>query len=138
MNLYGVLHCRLYHVSLLKVGVKREREKNILDVTDLKYQRLKDIRKRRTLNTFIVPMLQALSIIHQLGLRPKRTMRAVLWTSEEEGLIGANQYYDLHKVRLMLAEGKGQTVWRIDRENQMSSVNYTRDGTVFKYGALMR
>ena len=38
-------------------------------------------------------------------------MRAVLWTAEEEGLVGAFHYYDLHKVRwmfsLLSAEGKG-------------------------------
>ena len=40
---------------------------------------------------------QALSIIHHLNLRPKRTLRVVLWTGEEEGLLGANQYYNRHK-----------------------------------------
>lgn len=33
------------------------------------------------------------------GLRPKRTLRLVLWTAEEQGGIGAFQYYQLHKVR---------------------------------------
>ncbi|KFW05010.1 Carboxypeptidase Q, partial [Eurypyga helias] len=32
-----------------------------------------------------------------LGLRPKRTLRLVLWTGEEQGGIGAQQYYQLHK-----------------------------------------
>ncbi|NXS11866.1 CBPQ Carboxypeptidase, partial [Neodrepanis coruscans] len=32
-----------------------------------------------------------------LGLRPKRTLRLVLWTGEEQGGIGAKQYYQLHK-----------------------------------------
>lgn len=41
---------------------------------------------------------QALSVIRQLNLKPKRTMRMVLWTAEEEGLIGAEQYYNHHKV----------------------------------------
>lgn len=40
---------------------------------------------------------QALSVIRQLGLKPKRTMRMVLWTGEEEGLLGAEQYYIRHK-----------------------------------------
>ena len=40
---------------------------------------------------------QAMSVIRQLDLRPKRTMRMVLWTAEEEGLVGAEQYYNRHK-----------------------------------------
>ncbi|KAM4705970.1 carboxypeptidase Q [Rhinophrynus dorsalis] len=40
---------------------------------------------------------EALSLIKDLGLRPKRTIRLVLWTGEEQGGVGASQYYDLHK-----------------------------------------
>ena len=40
---------------------------------------------------------QALSIMRQLNLRAKRTIRAVLWTGEEVGLVGAQQYYEKHK-----------------------------------------
>ncbi|OXB79880.1 UNVERIFIED_CONTAM: hypothetical protein H355_000910 [Colinus virginianus] len=40
---------------------------------------------------------EALSLIKDLGLRPKRTLRLVLWTGEEQGGIGAEQYYQLHK-----------------------------------------
>uniref|UniRef100_A0A8D2ZLN8 Carboxypeptidase Q n=1 Tax=Scophthalmus maximus TaxID=52904 RepID=A0A8D2ZLN8_SCOMX len=43
---------------------------------------------------------EALSLIKDLGLRPRRTLRAVLWTAEEQGGVGAQQYYDLHKVNL--------------------------------------
>lgn len=43
---------------------------------------------------------EALSIIKDLGLRPRRTMRAVLWTAEEQGGVGAQQYYDQHKVNM--------------------------------------
>lgn len=35
-----------------------------------------------------------------LGLRPKRTLRLVLWTGEEQGGVGAKQYYQLHKVNM--------------------------------------
>lgn len=41
---------------------------------------------------------QALSLVRQLGLRPKRTLRMVLWTAEEFGGVGAQAYYDQHKV----------------------------------------
>uniref|UniRef100_A0A6I8Q376 Carboxypeptidase Q n=1 Tax=Xenopus tropicalis TaxID=8364 RepID=A0A6I8Q376_XENTR len=40
---------------------------------------------------------EALSLIKDLGLRPKRTVRLVLWTGEEQGGVGASQYYELHK-----------------------------------------
>ncbi len=38
--------------------------------------------------------MEALRIIHALGLRPRRTIRVVLWTNEENGLRGATAYRD--------------------------------------------
>lgn len=32
------------------------------------------------------------------GLRPRRTLRTVLWTAEEQGGVGAQQYFNIHKV----------------------------------------
>ena len=32
------------------------------------------------------------------GLRPRRTLRTVLWSAEEQGGVGAQQYFQLHKV----------------------------------------
>ncbi|XP_041649879.1 carboxypeptidase Q-like [Cheilinus undulatus] len=43
---------------------------------------------------------EALSIIKDLGLRPRRTLRTVLWTAEEQGGVGAQQYFSQHKVNL--------------------------------------
>ncbi|XP_027005097.2 carboxypeptidase Q [Tachysurus fulvidraco] len=43
---------------------------------------------------------EALSLIKDLGLRPKRTMRAVLWSAEEAGGVGAMQYYQQHKANI--------------------------------------
>ena len=40
---------------------------------------------------------QALSTVRHLGLKPKRTMRAVLWTGEEYGGFGSYKYYEDHK-----------------------------------------
>ena len=41
---------------------------------------------------------QALSTIKHLGLRPKRTLRLVMWTDEENGGVGSMQYFQQHKV----------------------------------------
>jgi carboxypeptidase Q len=40
---------------------------------------------------------QALSTIKALGLKPRRTIRLVLWTAEEQGLIGGISYYNDNK-----------------------------------------
>jgi Zn-dependent M28 family amino/carboxypeptidase len=37
---------------------------------------------------------QALTILKELGLRPRRTLRVVLWTNEENGLRGGRAYRD--------------------------------------------
>ncbi len=43
---------------------------------------------------------EALRIIHNLGLKPRRTIRLVLWTNEENGLKGALGYRDQHEDEL--------------------------------------
>ena len=37
---------------------------------------------------------QALTILHELGLQPRRTLRVVLWTNEENGLAGGRAYHE--------------------------------------------
>ncbi|MBI89760.1 MAG: carboxypeptidase [Candidatus Marinimicrobia bacterium] len=39
---------------------------------------------------------ETLRIIKELGLKPKRTIRCVLWTNEENGLKGSKAYRDMH------------------------------------------
>ena len=39
---------------------------------------------------------QAVKLIKDLGLKPKRTIRAVMWTNEENGLRGGEAYRDVH------------------------------------------
>ena len=43
---------------------------------------------------------EALRLIKQSGVRPKRTIRVVLWTNEEIGLGGAFGYRDAHRAQL--------------------------------------
>ncbi|HEX6107596.1 MAG TPA: M28 family metallopeptidase [Gemmatimonadales bacterium] len=43
---------------------------------------------------------EAVRLIHQLGLRPRRTVRVVLWTNEENGVEGGNAYRDAHAAAL--------------------------------------
>lgn len=38
-----------------------------------------------------------LSLLHSLNIRAKRTIRCVLWSCEEFGGIGADQYFDAHQ-----------------------------------------
>jgi carboxypeptidase Q len=43
---------------------------------------------------------EAVRLMHELGLRPRRTVRVVLWTNEENGLRGANAYRDRYADQL--------------------------------------
>jgi carboxypeptidase Q len=48
----------------------------------------------------IVATWEALRLIKTLGLRPRRTLRVVLWTNEENGGRGGRAYRDAHKDEL--------------------------------------
>jgi carboxypeptidase Q len=43
---------------------------------------------------------EAVRLIHDLGLQPRRTIRVVLWTNEENGLRGGNAYAGAHRSEL--------------------------------------
>jgi carboxypeptidase Q len=43
---------------------------------------------------------EALRIMKKLNLRPRRTVRVVLWTNEENGTRGGNSYRDQHRAEL--------------------------------------
>jgi carboxypeptidase Q len=43
---------------------------------------------------------EAVRLVRALGLRPRRTLRVVLWTNEENGLRGALAYRDRHRAEL--------------------------------------
>jgi carboxypeptidase Q len=48
----------------------------------------------------IVTMMEALAVLKKLGLEPRRTIRAVLFTNEENGLRGGRGYAEQHKDEL--------------------------------------
>jgi len=43
---------------------------------------------------------EAVRLLQRLGLQPRRTVRAVLWTNEENGLRGGDGYRDRHAAEL--------------------------------------
>jgi carboxypeptidase Q len=44
----------------------------------------------------VVAAWEAVRLIHELGLKPRRTIRVVGWTNEENGLRGGRAYRDMH------------------------------------------
>jgi len=43
---------------------------------------------------------EALRLLKELGLKPRRTIRVVLYTNEENGLRGGNAYHDAHRAEI--------------------------------------
>lgn len=50
-----------------------------------------------------VAAMEALSLIRRLGLKPRRTIRVVLWTNEENGIAGARSYLARHQNEIHVA-----------------------------------
>ena len=48
----------------------------------------------------VVVAWEAVRLLKELGLRPRRTIRVVGWTNEENGLRGGNAYRDTHRATL--------------------------------------
>ncbi|MFP5355277.1 MAG: M20/M25/M40 family metallo-hydrolase, partial [Gemmatimonadota bacterium] len=48
----------------------------------------------------VVAAWEALRVLKRLGLTPKRTIRVVGWTNEENGMRGGNAYRDAHRNEL--------------------------------------
>jgi carboxypeptidase Q len=48
----------------------------------------------------VVVAWEAVNLIKKLGLKPKRTVRVVAWTNEENGSRGANGYRDAHRAEV--------------------------------------
>ena len=51
----------------------------------------------------VVIAMEALTVLRKLGLRPRRTVRVVLFTNEENGLRGATAYAEAHKAERHVA-----------------------------------
>jgi len=48
----------------------------------------------------VVMAMETLAALKRLGIRPRRTIRVVLWTNEENGMAGAKQYLKTHASEL--------------------------------------
>jgi carboxypeptidase Q len=48
----------------------------------------------------VVVAWEAVKLMKKLGLRPKRTVRVIAWTNEENGSRGANGYRDAHRAEV--------------------------------------
>ena len=48
----------------------------------------------------VVAAWEAVRLIQKLGLKPRRTIRVVGWTNEENGLRGGNAYRDRHRAQI--------------------------------------
>lgn len=48
----------------------------------------------------VVAAWEAVKLIRRLGLKPRRTIRVVGWTNEENGLRGGNAYRDAHRAEV--------------------------------------
>ncbi len=51
----------------------------------------------------VVMAMQSLVVLHKLGFKPKRTIRAVLFANEENGLAGGKAYAEAHKAEKHVA-----------------------------------
>ncbi len=52
-------------------------------------------------------IMEAARILSRLGVKPKRTIRFVLWAGEEQGLLGSMAWVDAHLAKRALTPGAG-------------------------------
>lgn len=73
----------------------------------------------------VVTMLEVLRAVHAAGLQPKRTLRVVLFSGEEQGLLGSKAYVESHrgelpKIQAVLVQdaGSGRIIAFPDMEEE--------------------
>lgn len=89
----------------------------------------------------VVTVFEAMRAIKALGLRPKRTIRMVLFTGEEQGQIGSREYVkrhqsELRKISAVLADDSGAGRLSTIRLNQNFAAHKMVDTVLAPMGEL--
>ncbi|MRX27339.1 M20/M25/M40 family metallo-hydrolase [Kangiella sp. HZ709] len=75
----------------------------------------------------------AAELISRLPERPKRSIRVIMWANEEQGLVGARAYAEMHKDKLAnLITGAesdfgADRIWRIDSRVKPEALSVAKD-----------
>ena len=68
----------------------------------------------------VTAVMEAMRILKQIGVKPKRTIRAALWGGEEYGLLGSKKYIEKH------FGGTEQT--SVKRDHKKLAIYFNKDG----------
>lgn len=79
---------------------------------------------------------RALSIIKQLNLKPKRTIRSILWTGEEQGLLGAFQYAKVSFLLFKLNSIKFLMLFIQEHKNELKNLVVAMESDIGTFAPL--
>ena len=80
----------------------------------------------------VAVVMEALRILKDSGLQPRRTIRAALWTGEEQGLLGSRDYVERHLAtrpeptdpeQLALPAWARETTWPVEPKDGHSTIS---------------
>jgi carboxypeptidase Q len=76
--------------------------------------------------TGVATCMEAMRIIRELGLQPRRTIRIALWSGEEQGLFGSRSYVTAHLGEKSLGPDSTEVI-RLTPEGERFSVYFNND-----------